>query len=210
MTELTNALKESTQKNENHKIINIALLNKQAQLQSELEKLVEESTNAKREDTKLQSEIIAYEDSIQSHEEIEANLKTIIQNKKNELIEQEEKFMQLGNPDYDATVKIEEVVKKKLDKVGKSIEETQLKRVEEINKNIEGEAPSSHEQDVCQVIQNTKSTGNNVRNVPDPTIDTDFRAIIRETRNDELLEESEKKIQLNTELMKQPAMTKVK
>ena len=31
----------------------------------------------------------------------------------------------------------------------------------------------------AEAVQNTKSTGNNVPNVPDPTIDTDFCAIIR-------------------------------
>ena len=71
----------------------------------------------KKELAKLQSETKDYKNSLQSHQENEVNLKTIIQIQKNELVEHEETFAQIGNP---AVREFEEVIRKTIDEVGKS------------------------------------------------------------------------------------------
>ena len=85
----------------------------------------------------LRSEIEGCENILKAYQENEGSLKNTIKNLKDELVEQEMKFAEVGNPDYDAIIKLEEVVNKKMEQVGKSLEDSLTKRFQENNKKIE-------------------------------------------------------------------------
>ena len=87
MIALTNALKLTTEENENHKVQNLALMNRQTQVSCDLDNQIDATRQYKEEVKKLKSEIEQYENSLKFHEEVEANLKAVIVTQKTELRE---------------------------------------------------------------------------------------------------------------------------
>ena len=102
MAELTAALQQNANENDKHNIDNIALTNIQNQFREELSKQVNVSKKDREELTRLQSEITEYANSTKLFQENEVQLECAIVNQKKELKDQEEKFMEGGNPDFDA------------------------------------------------------------------------------------------------------------
>ena len=192
MTTLTNAPKLTTEKNENHKLENLALVNNQKQVISDLDDQIDATKHFKEEVTKLKSEIQQYENSLKDHEEVEANLNAIIVTQKTELREQEEKFHEVGNPDYDALTILEGLVNTKLEAVGRTLKESILKEVNENNNefNKKLEQVVNQNRTYAESVKNTPPSGETPR-IPNET--TDLRIIMKEARNEELAEESEKK-----------------
>ena len=120
--------------------------------------------------------------------EIPCNLIRKTLNQKNE-----ETFVQVGNPDYEALRKFEEVVKKKLKEVGKSLEASLLKRVEENNEHTEEEfnIVMNQSKTYDESIQNKQPSGETTSTV---TRNINLSTIMKETRNGELAEESVEKL----------------
>ena len=195
MAELTAALKHNAQESDKHKISNIALTNIQNQLREELSKQVELSKNGREELTRLQTEITEYENSLNLSKENEAQLKNAIVNQQKELKDQEETLTEAGNPDFDAITKLEDTMKTKLDQIGTSLTEFLLKELHENNKEIEEKMNivMAQNRTYAESVQNTQPSGNG-ETVFNPKTNTDFRSIMIETRNEELAEESEKKL----------------
>ena len=193
ITELTTALNESAVENETLLVNHLALTNKFNQLRTELEKEIESSKKHKEELAQLQSEITEYDSSTKTHEESEVKLRTIIANQKHELVEQQEKFDHVGNPDYDALTKREDMMKNKLEEVGKTLKESLLREVRDNNKKIEEKMNEmmSENRSYAETVKNIKPS-ENCASKPDQN--TDFRAIMMEARNDELADESDKKL----------------
>ena len=123
MTALTNALKLAIEENENHKVQNLALANKQTLVRADLDYQIDATRQFKEEVTKFKSKIEQYENSLKTHEEVEANLEAVIVTQKTELREQEQTFYEAGNPDYDALMKLEDLVNTKLEPVGRTLKE---------------------------------------------------------------------------------------
>ena len=109
-----------------------------------------------------------------------------------ELKEQEEKFAEVGNPDFDALSRFESAMKKRIDQVGDTLKESVSKQIEANNLEMEKK--------LNFVLAQNKSYSDSVKNIQTSTGAaipntgaTDFRSIMKETRNAELAEESEKK-----------------
>ena len=168
MAELTAALKHNAQESDKHKISNIALTNIQNQLREELSKQVELSKNGREELTRLQTEITEYENSLNLSKENEAQLKNAIVNQQKELKDQEEKFMEAGNPDFDAITKLEDTMKTKLDQIGTSLKEFLLKELHENNIEIEEKMNivMAQNRTYAESVQNTQPSGNVRRDRP--------------------------------------------
>ena len=134
--------------------------------------------------------------------ENEAQLKNAIVNQQKELKDQEEKFMEAGNPDFDAITKLEDTMKTKLDQIGTSLKEFLLKELHENNKEIDEKMNIVMAQNRTYVesVQNTQPSGNG-ETVFNPKTNTDFRSIMIETRNEELAEESEKKLRSPNQIL---------
>ena len=123
MIALTSALKLTTEENKNHKVQNLALMNKQTQVSCDIDNQIDATRQYREEVKKLNSEIDQCDNSLKSHEEVEANFKAVIVTQKIELREQEQKFHEAGIPDYDALVILEDLVNNKLEVVGRSLKE---------------------------------------------------------------------------------------
>ena len=100
------------------------------------------------------------------YEESEQKLENIVLNQRNELKNQQERFNQAGNPEYDSIVKLEESMKNKINQIGKTLKESLL---EQGNQTTEGSYPK-------------------------PAVKVNFCTIMKEAKNEELAEESDKKL----------------
>ena len=99
---------------------NQALANTNLHLRTQLEKQREEIEQ-------LQADNKEHEKSVDSYE-------SKINEQHQEIVTQQDKFNQAGNPDYEAVLKLENEMTKKLEKVGNVIKESLLKQVRENNK----------------------------------------------------------------------------
>ena len=193
MTDLTNALEECNAENDTHNINNLALTNKQKELRAELEKVNTLCRKYEEDLSELQSDVDKHEKSLKRYEDKEVQLQSIIANKQQELVDQQNKFEEAGNPEYDAIMKLEELVDTKLEAVGKNLKDFLSKEVSENNKKIN--------EKLDQVMKENRSYAESVKNIAPqsgeilhkPIASLNLRTIIKETRNEELVEESEKK-----------------
>ena len=122
VTELTDKLKTVIAENEIHKSNILTFTNKNHDLITEIEKKTEVSRRDNAELAQLRLGDMEFEKSMQTYKDSEQKLREIINDKDNELVSQQEKFREAGNPTYDAMVNFEEAIEKKLDQVGKSLE----------------------------------------------------------------------------------------
>ena len=198
MSELTVALNQSAEENETQIVKNLALANKHNQLCAELEKQADVTKKDREALAQLKSVIAKYENSIKIFEENERKLRATIANQQKQMDDQQDKFEQAGNPDYDSIVKLEEVMKKQIDQVGDSIKESLLREIHDNKKQIEEkltQVMNQHKTYAESVINNqaTENTQPKQNSQTKPPETLDLRTIIREERNDELAEENEKK-----------------
>ena len=84
-----------------------------------------------------ENSIKSYENSIKSYEEVESDLKKIIVCQKNALDEHEEASANGQTPGFETLTNFEHLMKNKMKEIGKSLDESLLKQVEQNNKQIE-------------------------------------------------------------------------
>ena len=175
MSELTAALNETAQENDNHRVTNQALANSTFQLQATLGKQREEVEQ-------LKAVISKFENSLEKYKENEQKLNTTINEQQQEFVEQQKKFNQAGNPDYEAVLKLENAMMKKLEQVGNGVKLTLLQQVRDSNKKME--------EKLHQVITENKSYAE--------TLQKGLAAVGNqsktETKNSELVQEKEKQL----------------
>ena len=117
MAELTIALKETSKEIDNHEMANQTLANTNLHLRTQLEKHKEEFAQ-------LQADNKEHEKSVDSYE-------SKINKQHQEIVTQQEKFNQAGNPDYEAVLKLEKEMTKKLEQVSNVIKVSLLQQVHE-------------------------------------------------------------------------------
>ena len=157
-----------------------------------IQKQAEASKKDKQDLAQLQYEVVEYDKSMKKYEESELKLKDIIASKHKELKVQQETFNQAGNPAYDSMIKVEEAMKSKIDQMGKSLEETFLKHIRDNNQLVE--------EKISHLIKENKSYSESVKGVqlsletsPEQKESVDLRTIMNEAKNNELVEEADKK-----------------
>ena len=94
---------------------------------------------------------------MKTSEDNEAKLKSIIANQQRELTDQQSKFEEVGSPDYESFVKLEQLMKNKLEQVGIAIKESLIKEVNDNSKKLESK--------LNQVIDDNKSFVDAVKNI---------------------------------------------
>ena len=142
--------------------------------------------------SKLKESAVDRKIQTQAYEESELSLKAVISKQQEELKEQEDKFHQVGNPDYDNITRLEEVMKTKLEELGRNLKESLMKEVKDTNKEVE--------EKLEKVINDNKTFADSVKNAQPttgpafiPRDALDFRAIMNEARNRDLAEENDKR-----------------
>ena len=216
MADLTIAIKQCNEENETHTINCLALTKRNTQLTTEFNKQLEATQRDQKELSKLQSDIETYANSVKYHEETEMELKRINSDQRRELEEQQQKFEEIGNPEYDTLHELENSMKKKLDQVGKSLEDKLLRQIEDNNRKMDEKlsevlthsktyAVSSTDykqidQKLDEVMKHSKTYAESVKNMQSAGVQTgqsaaaQFRSIIEETKNKQLAEESNQKV----------------
>ena len=81
-------------------------------------------------------EIPSYLHAIPSNQN-EAHLKTVIKKLDGELREQEERFAEVGNPDYDALTKIEGSMKRQMEQLGENLMKNLLNELQDSKRKME-------------------------------------------------------------------------
>ena len=118
----------------------------------------------------------------------EAHLITVIK----KLGEKEERLTEVGNPDCDAFTKIEGSMKKHMEQLGENLMKNLFNELQDSKREMEEE--------LNHVMIWTKSYAESVQNTSQEKNQTpngtyiDFRVIMEETKNAELVEEKEKKL----------------
>ena len=207
MAELTTALKQSAEENETCKLNNLALTNKHNNVCAMLAEQANSSKRKEEELNQLQLEIEEHETSMKSFEDKEAKLRTVIENQRNEMRDQrnemrdqrnemrdqQEKFNEVGNPDYDTMTKLENLMNQKIENIGESIKQSLLQVINQNNKQIDGK--------LTHVMNQNKTYAESVKNIqgaeinqPIPMDNSNFRQIMKDAKNAELTEESDKKL----------------
>ena len=193
MAELTTALKQSAEENETCKLNNLALTNKHNKVCAMLAEQANSSKRKEEELNQLQLEIEEHETSMKSFEDKEAKLRTVIENQRNEMRDQQEKFNEVGNPDYDTMTKLENLMNQKIENIGESIKQSLLQVINQNNKQIDGK--------LTHVMNQNKTYAESVKNIqgaemnpPIPMDNSNFRQIMKDAKNAELTEESDKKL----------------
>ena len=187
ITDLMTKLQKISTENDCYKVKNLELTENNQKLCNDIQKYEEGFQKRLKEIDELQVKNAEYDDSITSHEENEMKLKRLINRQENELKEQEQK----GNPDFDNIVQLEACMKKELHLIGKGIKESLLHEVQENNKQMEEKLNKVLNQRVTYA-DSVRSEESGV-NQSNPTEITDFRTIIKEARNEELAEQTEKR-----------------
>ena len=129
---------------------------------------------------------------MKSYGESESKLKQLIKTQQQEMKDQEDKFNQAGNPDYDYVIEMEKCMHTKLEQFGRELKDNLLKEVSNNHRKIE--------EKLNQAMSGNMSFADKVMNADPPgetyhapKETTDFRTIMKVARNEELAEESEKK-----------------
>ena len=185
VTELTEKLQEQSKENNCQKADVLEMTSKQQQLCGGNQRYEEELQKKTIEITELQAKIATCEGN-------EVHLKNVITTQENNLKDQEEKFHQVGNPDYDNIVQLEAFMKRELDSIGKVIKESLSREVQESNKQIEAKLNKCINKGItyADAVRNVDTSI--VCQTKPPEIE-DFRSIMRKAKNEELAEESERK-----------------
>jgi hypothetical protein len=174
-----------------------------ASQQTEVDKQNNAVQSSKEEIDRLQSDIDGYENSIKSYEENELNLKTMNANQKNDLKELEEKFNEVGNPDFDMLVKLEESMKKKLDSIGQALKESLSNEVQVNNKQIEmnldklittrlSENSKGVEKIETKINEALDKNKTYAESLTKNLAITNLTSVIESTKNDDLVQEKER------------------
>ena len=121
----------------------------------------------------------------------EAHLKTVIKELEGELREQEERFTEVGNPDYDAFTKIEGSMKEHMKQLRENLMKNLLNELQDSKREME--------EKINNVMIQTKRYAESVHiseeknQTPNGTY-IYFRAIMEQTKNTELVEEKGNKL----------------
>ena len=161
MAELTIALKETSKEIDNHKVADQALANTNLHLRTQLEKHIEEIAQLQAYNKEHEKSVDSYESKISEF-----------------------------NQDYEAVLKLEREITKKLEQVGNVIKVSLLQQVHENNKKMQ--------EKLNQVMTENKSYADTLKkNLFECDNQSNagcvnFRSIINENKNDELITERER------------------
>ena len=134
--------------------------------------------------SQLKAQLNQYQQAEKEVSENEAALNNTVVDLQRKLNEQQEKFEEAGNPDYDALSKMEEFIESKLNQVEKTIRESLLHEVLENNKSVE--------QKLEAVMKKKHTYADTVKpNEDQPTL----KEIMIETRIQDLREANEKNLE---------------
>ena len=146
----------------------------------------------------LEAEIMDFEYSMKNYEDNEIQLRNLVASREEDLIEQQQRFEEAGNPDFDNLVKLEVCMIKELDQIGKTIKESILKEIHENNKEIEKKINKVMNQSVP--YSTSVEGGSELREnsttvkVTSPHKPVDLRSIMIETKNDQMAEVNDQKV----------------
>ena len=144
----------------------------------------------------LETDIISYETSMKNYENNEKELKLLVYKKDMELVEQQEKFEAVGNPEYDILVKFETSLKTQLGQIESTLKESLLKVVSENNKKMEEKVNEAIGQNIWCDKGGTNGRESSSIAYPMPLVPKpiDFRLILNETKNEQLNEANDQKV----------------
>ena len=116
-----------------------------------------------------------------------------MRDQQDEMRDQQEKFNEVGNPDYDTMTKLGNLMNQKIENIGESIKQSLLQVINQNNKQIDGK--------LTHVMNQNKTYAESVKNIqgaeinqPIPMDNSNFRQIMKDAKNAELTEESDKKL----------------
>ena len=116
-----------------------------------------------------------------------------MRDQRNEMRDQQEKFNEVGNPDYDTMTKLENLMNQKIENIVESMKQSLLQVINQNNKRIDGK--------LTHVMNQNKTYAESVKNIqgaeinqPIPMDNSNFRQIMKDAKNAELTEESDKKL----------------
>ena len=151
------ALKKKEEENDCHKSNVLALTTKHREMIADLQEKHETISH-------LNPEFTKYEQSMKSYGESESKLKQLIKTQQQEMKDQEDKFNQAGNPDYDYVIEMEKCMHTKLEQFGRELKDNLLKEVNNNHRKIE--------EKLNQAMSGSMSYAYKVINTPPPPGET--------------------------------------
>ena len=139
----------------------------------------------------MKDELAAFRQSIQDYETNETALKSKVLESEANLKKQQKTFDEAGNPDYDKMMKLEEYMKRELVQMGKTLKDSLVKEIQNNNKMMEEKLMSRQAPAVSANMNDVNGTTNQWKQAP-PAVD--FRAIMQETKNEQLNEANDQKV----------------
>ena len=138
----------------------------------------------------MEEELAAYSQSVRDYEASEIALKNKVLESEASLENQQKKFDEAGNPDYDNILKLEEYMKKEIVQLGKSIKESLVKEIKENNKMIEEklDRKQSSPSGAWHLQRDGDSSENEgiAQTTIQPVAAVDFRTIIQEQQKQQI------------------------
>ena len=139
----------------------------------------------------LKEEVEIFKNKVKSEKDSQNKLRDLLLIQKEELNELTRKFAEVGNPDFDTLMKLEETLAKKLDKLEKTLIVSIKDQIQQNNIQVE--------HDIKQLVTESKTYADTLKIVAENTVEgsykepMDIRGIVREAKNEEIAEENEKK-----------------
>ena len=196
VTELTSKLEYAEEENKAHRVNMLDFSKKRTSLIEEIQNHKESTQTKVEKIIELESEVSVYETSMKNYEDNVTQLKKMVASRDAQLIEQQKKFDEAGNPDYENLVKLETTMAKHLYQIERNIKESLLKEVQENNSKLEEKMNRVITERPCYAENESENaTDNSV--IPSNTTPAqkpvDLRSIMREAENEKLAEESQKR-----------------
>ena len=152
--------------------------------------------------TELEAELTKSDDKLKLQGKMIQHTRKELNKREADLEEQQKKFDEAGNPNFDNIVKLEKYMKNELTELGKSIKESLVREIQENNirleeklsakKHVAPETPM-HEQITDDTSNSDQNQNQPAWNIPRPTM-TDFRTIIKQTQNEQMNEANDQKV----------------
>ena len=133
--------------------------------------------------SRMQAEIVQYELSLKQYEKSETDLKTLAAEQEAELKDQQRKFDEADNPNFNNLTNLETFMKKQFQQIGESIQKSMREEIQANNTLIEKKLA-----DITQ-----PPNDENVNKLYSAAVgsSTNIKHAIREVKNDDKIEESE-------------------
>ena len=116
-----------------------------------------------------------------------------MRDQQDEMRDQQDEMRDQQDPDYDTMTKLENLMNQKIENIVESIKQSLLQVINQNNKQIDGK--------LTHVMNQNKTYAESVKNIqgaeinqPIPMDNSNFRQIMKDAKNAELTEESDKKL----------------